>query len=383
MSEQTPRAPRIDFIDGLRGYAILAVIFGHVYVRNTNILIPWGYHGIWLHGLKLSVFTFFTNFHEAIPLFFILSGFVLFLPFALNIREMKSWQDAKKFYFRRARRLFPLYLINIFLFATLLRVDALPRDTVKNLFFLLTFLFPFFHSLQQPIYNPVLWSLGVEAWFSLLLPLIIVCIRRYGFGKVMFTFIAFALILSFWRTFQPISTYFWHTNGVGVRLRDFVFGMFLAHLCATQQLSVRGWKWLVMGILIVSISFLFSDAFWMKLVPTQLAAVTNLTTPLGFSFIIYEALSVRWSVFHFLLANWPIQLCGMMCYSLYVWHSPAIVLQPAATLVRLIRYLFLVFATSFVSYRFIEFGSVKDWRSLLPRRPGKANTVEHLNIVSS
>jgi len=382
MPEQTLRAPRIEIIDGLRGYAILAIIFGHIYVRNTNILIPWGYHGIWLHGLKLSTFTFFTNFHEAVPLFFILSGFVLFLPFALGIRKMENRQDATAFYLRRARRLLPLYLINIFLFATMVKVDTLPRDTVKNLFFLLTFLFPFSSSLQQPTYNPVLWSLGVEAWFSLLMPLIIVCIRRYGFGKVMLTFIAFALILSFWHTFQPMSTYFWHTNGVGVRLRDFVFGMFLAHLCATRQLSVHGWKWLVTGTLIVSVSFLFSDAFWMKLVPAQLGAFTNLTVPLGFSLIIYGTLSVRWSVFRFLLANWPIQLCGMMCYSLYVWHSPAIVLQPATTLVRLIRYLFLVFTVSLFSYRFIEFGSVKDWRSLLPNRPGKANATEHLNIVS-
>ncbi|HAI98674.1 TPA: hypothetical protein DCL30_04035 [Candidatus Peribacteria bacterium] len=380
MPEQTVRAPRIESIDGLRGYAILAIIFGHIYVRE---LIPWGYHGFWFHGLKLSPYTFFTNFHQAVPLFFILSGFVLFLPFALGIRKMENRQDATAFYLRRARRLLPLYLINIFLFATMVKVDALPRDTVKNLFFLLTFLFPFIRSLQIPMYNGVLWTLGVEAWFSLLMPLLIFCMRRFGFGRVLLTLIAFSLLLSFSLTFRPISEMYWSVNGVGVQLIDFALGMFLAHLYATQQLPARGWRWFMTGILIVSVSFLFSDAFWMELVPAQLAAITSYTVPLGFSLIIYGALSIRWPVFRFLLANWPIQLCGMMCYSLYVWHAMAIgPFHPATTLVRLIRYLFLVFAISFVSYRFIEFGSVKDWRSLLPNRPGKANATEHLNIVS-
>jgi peptidoglycan/LPS O-acetylase OafA/YrhL len=44
-----------------------------------------------------------------VNLFFILSGFVLFLPYAAGQRVMASWADVRHFYGRRFLRLMPLY----------------------------------------------------------------------------------------------------------------------------------------------------------------------------------------------------------------------------------------------------------------------------------
>ena len=62
-------------------------------------------------------------------------------------------------------------------------------------------------------------------------------------------------------------------------------------------------------------------------------------------------------------------LAGAMCYSLYVWHGLASVSllgfnHANLSFETVSLYFLILILTSIVSYRYVEFGHVKDWRRL-------------------
>ena len=66
---------RIEFLDGLRGLAILLVIFFHAFVRWPNI-VP--------YGSSYSDFIFFKYGYLGVELFFLISGFVILMSLEKN-----------------------------------------------------------------------------------------------------------------------------------------------------------------------------------------------------------------------------------------------------------------------------------------------------------
>lgn len=70
-----------------------------------------------------------------------------------------------------------------------------------------------------------------------------------------------------------------------------------------------------------------------------------------------------------MLANRPIQLIGMMCYSIYMWHVLIIgKTAPRAGAYHFFIFLLSIASVSWLSYRHVEFGKVRSIRSLLPEK---------------
>ena len=108
-----------------------------------------------------------------VELFFVLSGFILALPFARRTFADLPPPDLRAYYFRRVTRLEPPYLVSLILcFLLLVRRSGEAWTHVPNL--LASMLYG--HSLvygQGSIINPVTWSLEVEIQFYLLVPLLV------------------------------------------------------------------------------------------------------------------------------------------------------------------------------------------------------------------
>jgi peptidoglycan/LPS O-acetylase OafA/YrhL len=99
---KAPAAQRAPVINGLRGLAILRVVYAYVVA------------GVWPYdAVPIAISRLLTNGGSGVNLFFILSGFVLFLPFVSGDRSLDSTRDWLSFYRRRSLRLLPLFYVAV------------------------------------------------------------------------------------------------------------------------------------------------------------------------------------------------------------------------------------------------------------------------------
>lgn len=157
-------------LNGLRFFAAMAVAVSHVELMKQYHGLPNAYDKPAVYELgRLSV-----------TLFFVLSGFLI--TYLLLVEKERTGEIAvKRFYLRRALRIWPLYFLVVllsFLVLPRFEVFALPRYTAAlpdhfgatfPLFLL------FLPQLALSIYEPVpfaepAWSIGVEEQFYLLWP---------------------------------------------------------------------------------------------------------------------------------------------------------------------------------------------------------------------
>lgn len=363
---------KLDVINGLRGFAICAVIWQHLfalYFKPDSTFYRFA-------GSDAPYF-FFSYGWIGVQLFFLLSGFVLYLPIAQGRVPLATRQDWLVFYRRRARRLLPLYYI-VALLCLVLNQDA-PVHQTKFLLELVAIagaLFTFSPHGFEPYFNPPLWSLGVEIWFSVLFPVIALGMHRLGAARLL----ALALALSWTSKYlgfvlsDPGSKEAIQPLGMGLvaSLEIFVAGMILARLFAMQPRGAH----LVRrpGLTVAAGALVVAAAIWSQRSPLAGLADAFLfqdAVTLGLALVVAGLLSTSPGPLKAIFANRPIQVLGMMCFSLYVWHEPLLRhvfkadLAPLDDLARTVpAYLVLLLAVGGLSYRYIEFGRSADWRAL-------------------
>lgn len=183
---------RLEQLDSLRGIAALSVFFGHillVFPQNQLSQLLFEYS-----PLRLLVAG-----SEAVILFFVLSGFVLSLPF---YRDSKS--HYLSFLTRRVLRIYMPYIFSMIM--TVLCAQAFYRgknDDLSNWYNTLwgegltvssiahhTFLIKTFLSNL----NPVIWSLLHEMRISLIFPILMFFIVKMNWKKNVFMGISFSLL---------------------------------------------------------------------------------------------------------------------------------------------------------------------------------------------
>jgi peptidoglycan/LPS O-acetylase OafA/YrhL len=169
----------IPALNGLRGLAVLLVIWCHVrgftFTPATD----------WLLQFKSAAGLI------GLYLFFVLSGFLLFLPYAAifaapaNASSLSTrWPNVLRFYRRRAQRILPVFyaaILATLLFATLRPSSGLfpPVPGPRTLLALFTLFHDDLPNAWQYILdtNTPLWSLAVEWQFYLVLPLFALGLR--------------------------------------------------------------------------------------------------------------------------------------------------------------------------------------------------------------
>ena len=158
----------IPAIDGLRAVAVIAVMLYHLGFK----WIPGGFLGV--------------------DLFFVISGYVI-TRLLLDSIQRSGGLDLRAFYVARIRRLLPplvFMIITTVIFVGLWAPDTMRRllgDTPFALFggmnwWLVFRQTDYFEAIGRPPLLQHTWSLGVEAQFYLVWPLILLLVLRY-FGK--------------------------------------------------------------------------------------------------------------------------------------------------------------------------------------------------------
>ncbi len=356
---------KLPVINGLRGIAVLGVLLIHL------LFVP-----VWMHpsllsmrvaGLTVSPLTPLTNAGTGgVALFFILSGFVLALPYVRGTRHMATFGDARTYWARRVRRLLPLFLIGA---ATALALFPHLSRGPREPALLFTMLFVWLPTHVMPGVNPVLWSVGVEWWLSLAFPLLIVAQRRLGAERTLLIAVMVAAATRLWATMfadAGVDTNVFRLPPM--RVDDFVLGMALAE--AYVRGTLPGRMHALLGSAMILLGFVLLDSVRVGMQP-HVALVTNhLLIGIGLTLVAGTALRVG-SRSGSVLTWKPLQAIGVACYSFYVWHLPLQwLISPMESLPRFAAYVIFVSIVSFVSYHVIEFPRRTLGRQLcLRRRP--------------
>ncbi|QIZ97878.1 MULTISPECIES: acyltransferase [unclassified Leifsonia] len=326
-------------LDGLRGVAALSVVLYHallvvpavsvLYIEKSDAtpLTPeW-----WLFRTPLRLV---MPGHEAVLIFFVLSGFVLTLPL---LTHRQSPRRILAYYGRRILRLYvPVW--GAVAFALLLAV-AVPRDPSVGSSWLATHLPPTFSAVWHDLVlvlgtsnlDSPLWSLTWEVWFSLLLPVMFVLLKVARVHDWWLGGIALLIALSAVSRFPavldalPLS---WLTGGMLQYLPVFGIGMIVASRRETitrLATRIRSWWPVIAGalLLMISPSLVPTGAVYTP-VSAALAAV-SLIGVAGVVFIALEAPARR------VLETRPVQWAGTRSFSVYLIHEPILVAAALVT----------------------------------------------------
>lgn len=151
----------IPALDGVRATATLAVVSFHV-----NGLVRNKFWNMQANPLASAVVTFGGS---GVTLFFVLSGFLLFMPYARALLTGERWPSLRQFYLKRALRIIPGYYAALGLVILFFRPQYLQPGRWKEVLLFLTFFMDSTPQTFQQLSGPF-WTLAVEWQFYLLLP---------------------------------------------------------------------------------------------------------------------------------------------------------------------------------------------------------------------
>ncbi|TMC15932.1 MAG: acyltransferase [Chloroflexi bacterium] len=169
--EDSPKKNTILLLDGVRAFACLIVIWFHIY-RIPRDLSIWNSPPL-AHPL-LNSFLYFGKY--GVTLFFVLSGFLLFMPFAEALLFEKKWPSVRQFYLRRIFRIMPAYYLSLILIVLLFQRQYLQSQHWQELGLFFTFLMDSSQATFKQL-NAPFWTLAVEWQFYMLLPLLALGMR--------------------------------------------------------------------------------------------------------------------------------------------------------------------------------------------------------------
>ena len=156
----------ITSLDGVRALAFLLVFAFHL-----NDAGVWGYN-----GNNPFISAFLGGGSTGVILFFVLSGFLLFLPYSQALLFGKDWPQPKVYYLRRILRIFPGYFFSLFILVIFTQPSFLQPQNWGRLIPFLTFTMGFYNS--SGLINGPYWTLAIEFQYYLILPLIAFGIAR-------------------------------------------------------------------------------------------------------------------------------------------------------------------------------------------------------------
>lgn len=320
MSTSGKNSPKIRYpaLDGLRGLAALVVVIHHcmlVWPAAWNA-IETGQGTGWLALLVFSPLHIFWAGTEAVILFFVLSGFVLAVPYCDTQGTSGLWWG---YFTQRLLRLYlPVGASLVLAVATYALVShaaqpgssgwlashdiAITPGLVARDFALLG---------GTSWINSPLWSLRLEVAFSLLLPVVVACVRtrRRWLQVGLAVFVAAGLVVSGLMSLPPISYALMFVTGA-------LLAKYRQHITALAiRLSRRDW------VLLTSVGVVCLLAGWWPVVGRSGYAAAISTVGAALLVVIFVSCPGGLRVG----TARPVAWIGKRSFSLYLVHEPIVV----------------------------------------------------------
>lgn len=290
-------------IDGLRFLAIFLVIFRHI---NIFVLVKTPFSFSDSPDSHWLINTLCSNGDRGVWLFFVISGFILALPFARHYLDRQKKVSLKGFYLKRLTRLEPPYIIVTILCFILLILKGkygfgeLLAPLGSSLLYLHN-IFPF-----GPYINGVAWSLEIEVQFYLLVPLFTLLFRLSAkIRRLIFIFIILLFPILNRYYFLPFESLynFVHFFFLGFLLADLYVSNFKINLNKITSLAIG---------LPTFITLLYIDIT---------DSLINQLIFLLLIFIFYS-LVLHDKIWKKIWSQKILTTFGGMCYTIYLLHVP-------------------------------------------------------------
>jgi peptidoglycan/LPS O-acetylase OafA/YrhL len=290
-------------VDGLRFIAIFSVIFFHVYYLASHVpgVVLVNSSRDFLVGPVIQGF-------RGVQLFFLISGFILGLPFAAHYLAGAPAVKIGRFYLRRVTRLEPPYVLALLLVyaAAIVMHNVHTREPgfLSGLPLRLGYLYYFVRSGAPTLDGPT-WTLEIEVQFYLLAPLLAQVFRLSARARRL-ALIAAICGAPLFCDLVPRGNF----TLLGY-IQFFLAGLLMAELHCTGAGPgwMRRWAYDLLGIgCVVAVALAPETPVLRALLPWLLLGIF-----LG---------ALRGDRFTSFLRRPWVSVLGGMCYSLYLLHGP-------------------------------------------------------------
>ena len=322
--------PEIPALTGLRCIAAFGIMYAHVFwyaLRSRT-------DGKMQEGLVLDTASFAN---ACMPLFFVLSGFVIHYNYAHSIK-MPGWTGIKKFFIARLARLYPLYLLCLGLDMAEGNFPLGHKPTLPIILSLLTMtqswtLIEIKGIQLSHAYFVIAWSISVEVFLYLLyiplikfrlLPRSLKGARKATIVALIVTCTLFAILrCDFFNILGAPSSHFFIFQPF-TRFPEFLLGVYAAEIIRHEYR---------LGVLECKEANPYRLLGWMGLALTVFAFASGDFIKLSFAYApgmmcIILHVSTSKGMLTRLLESGPMLALGEASYSLYLLHGYFNILVP-------------------------------------------------------
>lgn len=292
-------------LDGLRGVAILLVLFVHNYGFMNYFFFGW----------------------VGVDLFFVLSGFLIT---EILLDTMNQPGFLKKFYIRRFLRIFPLYylllVVCLFLLPAISSLHLDIRFYDQNQVWQWAYLQNWLYVFKVPYGDKLLmhtWSLAVEEQFYLVWPLLILLFRSPRKLMVLMLLIFIGVGIARYLVWnQQVEDLAYNSLYTFTRIDGLCIGSMIAILQKLQPGWLKKYSTLLVFLMaLVNFGFYFMNIRSGFTLP-YLAFVGYSTFAVLFGLVVYECVNEGKHWLKWMLDNRILKFFGKISYGLYVWHWP-------------------------------------------------------------
>lgn len=292
------RRKKFTLLDGIRGLAILAVVWHHS------------------AGANPITSAFFSRGYLGVDLFFVLSGFLITFLLIKERRETNNI-SLKNFYIRRSLRIFPLYFgflgsLTIWLCLTSPREET--RQILSQLPYYLLYLSNWIPQDTEQYFDRA-WSLATEEQFYLIWPVLFVFLQRYQNVIFILTFAVILTLISFF----PLSREINELHRDLLPFRTLLFGCLLA-IFLTNPLGYKfAQRFLSHGAAIIAVACLM--IFSIARIEGPILSLNELSIHLLMVLFLACAVVNESNFLKPILSWFPLKICGVVSYGIYIFHG--------------------------------------------------------------
>lgn len=303
---------RIIPLDGLRAICALGVIWIHL----------WAFYGTpKLKLANIDIYKAIAFLGNGVDFFFVISGFCMYLVFAGKKIDMPFIRSFAK---KRALRILPAFFAAVLIYSLLENSNINLGNKINKILLNCLMLQNFFPSAE--ISGPF-WSIATEWHFYLIIPFLYMN-RKMSIVNITLILMCLSLIFYSLVNLGFLNFNFWEKQII-VRFPEFGWGILAGYYFKnnfTLPKIFAGWIGILLGFIILYagrvlmvtevLNYFTNIAFILK-------TLSNTIMTLGFAILMFLIIT-QFSILSRFLSLKPIVFLGKISYSIYLWHSAAI-----------------------------------------------------------